>query len=446
MEIKQVFTRTDAGPRAVNEDVVLERAEVPLFAVADGMGGAGIGDAAAKIATEHLSAIAPELRVLADAVEQDPSSRNRLALSRAMETVFERCNDAVQAAAQAQKQPRMATTLLAATVVGNLAYIAHVGNCRAYLFRDDELLLLTDDHTVAMYQYRRGRISSDALRQKGNRDKLYQVIGVGSQPEVDIAEVSLADDDILLLCSDGLPRALSEEQIQKILVENPLELAADSLIHAARDAKGPDNVSLVLLRVGVELDPQEVRQVAQVLKETFLMKGFSDAERSLIAPYLERRSYAAGAVMASEDDDADELFLIIEGRVRVTHEHLHLLDITGGGHFGELGLARPTRRSATVTVVEPATFYSLSRRRFHEFIRSRPDLGVRLAMLLLDQIGDRLRDLTERLADSEKGQFRPPDPTDLPEDLERTVTEMPFPSMFLDPPAPPDPAALPRRE
>ena len=93
--------------------------------------------------------------------------------------------------------------------------------------------------------------------------------------------------------------------------------------------------------MGTERDPAAVRQIAGVLRDVFLLRTLSEAERLLIAPYFERHTFSPGDVLAREGEPGDDFYLVTKGTVRLTHEHLHLTDVEAGGHFGELVLARP---------------------------------------------------------------------------------------------------------
>jgi CRP-like cAMP-binding protein len=221
---------------------------------------------------------------------------------------------------------------------------------------------------------------------------------VGARLDVDTAEVALADGDVVLLCSDGLSDLVSEDHIASVLAQGRLDVAAQRLIDLANEAGGRDNISVVTFRVGSERDASAVDEIARVLSGVFLFKDLTEAERTLIAPFMEQRTLQAGAVLFREGDTAEEFYVVLEGQMRISRGKTRLADVGPGGVFGELALARPTRRSATVKALVPTTLYQLNRDDFQQILKQKPTLAARLCLSFVDLVGDRLRDVTDRLA------------------------------------------------
>lgn len=397
MQIKQVAALTRAGAsRDRNEDAVLALEQVPVFAVADGMGGAG--DVASKTAMDVVRANAPHLSDQVKKVGADRSSASRLDLGVVLESTFQWAHLEVQREADRHRTHNLATTLVLAAIAGDNAYIAHVGNSRAYLCRAGRVQRLTDDHSVGMLRYRSGKMSLDELQSSPEQHRLTQVLGAGLEIDVDTAEAALADDDVLLLCSDGLFQSLKDEAIAAAIDVRDLEASARRLVAEATRDPRHDDVSVVLIRVGSERDTRSIEEIASILRSVFLFRDLSEQDRLVIAPYLEERVYKRGDVLAREGEQGDEFFVLVDGTVRITRGRAHLVDIGPGGHLGELTLARPTPRSATATALTKTRLFALSRSNFDALLRRRPGLGARIALALLDTVGDRLRDLTNRLA------------------------------------------------
>lgn len=401
MQIKQVAALTRPGAsRDRNEDALLSLEQVPVFAIADGMGGAG--DVASRTALDVVRANAALLGDQVRKVAADRSSASRLDLGVVLESTFQWAHLEVQREADRHRMHNMATTLVVAAIAGDHAYIAHVGNSRAYLLRGGKLQRLTDDHSVGMLRYRSGKMSLQELQASPEQHRLTQVLGAGLEIDVDTAEVALADDDIVVLCSDGLFLQLSDDAIAERVDPRDLEASVKRLAtEASRDLRH-DDVSVILIRVGSERDTRSIEDIAKILRSVFLFRDLSEQDRLVIAPYLEERVYKRGEVLAREGEQGDEFFVLVDGTVRITRGRAHLVDIGPGGHLGELSLTRPTPRSATATALSRVRLFALSRANFDALIRRRPGLGARLALALLDTVGDRLRDLTERLAMVEK--------------------------------------------
>src|SRR5205807_6136696 len=144
----------------------------------------------------------------------------------------------------------MGTTLTAAYLDEAELAIAHVGDSRAYLFRDGSLRRLTQDHSLVDELVRRGKLTEEQAAEHPQRSIITRALGAEPEVEVDTWSYPVRPGDVLLLCSDGLTSMVSEEQVGIILAhaEN-LEEAADELIAAANAAGGRDNITVVLFEV-----------------------------------------------------------------------------------------------------------------------------------------------------------------------------------------------------
>jgi PPM family protein phosphatase len=224
-----VGVATDVGRvREGNEDSYL--VDPPLYAVADGMGGARGGEVASQLALETIEGMAQ-------------AGEGTLA-----EQVTE-ANHAVFARSQEDRSVSgMGTTLTAVHVVDGVGNVAHVGDSRAYLLRGGAMRRLTDDHTLVNRMVKAGEITADEAEVHPHRNVLTRVLGTEPEVQVDVQEVPLMDGDRMLLCSDGLFAMVNEEQIQAIVETEPdPQRAADRLVRAANRAGGIDNITVVVL-------------------------------------------------------------------------------------------------------------------------------------------------------------------------------------------------------
>jgi PPM family protein phosphatase len=226
-----VGVATDIGRvRERNEDSYL--VEPPLYAVADGMGGARGGAVASSLALDTVEELFRGGKAsLADTIR----SANR--------AVFER-------SISDRKVSGMGTTLTATTVDEHGAHLGHVGDSRAYLLRAGALRQLTDDHTLVNRMVKAGEITPQEAGTHPHRNVLTRSIGTEPEVVVDENDVPLIDGDRLLLCSDGLTGMVTEPQIQAILETTPdPQESADRLIKAANRAGGIDNITVVILDI-----------------------------------------------------------------------------------------------------------------------------------------------------------------------------------------------------
>jgi serine/threonine protein phosphatase PrpC len=233
------FAGTDVGrTRSGNEDSYFRGRTV--FAVADGLGGHQGGEVASAAAVEPLAAL--DGREFADPAEA----------AEALAGAIAEANSAILD--QASGNPSlwgMGTTVTAAALAGDHLQLAHVGDSRAYLLRDGSFDQVTTDHTVVGELVRRGRLTPAQAAVHPERSILTRAVGLDPRIPVDTPDpIDLRQGDQILLCSDGLTEAVPEPQIAELLTTNPDgDAACLALIDAANNAGGPDNITLVIIRV-----------------------------------------------------------------------------------------------------------------------------------------------------------------------------------------------------
>ncbi|MCB9734160.1 MAG: cyclic nucleotide-binding domain-containing protein [Deltaproteobacteria bacterium] len=378
-----------------NEDAVLVDDGARVYAVVDGSG----GTLPAEVCLGLLRSRAAAIEAHRARVKSQGDTTSRLAVGRFFEGLFVEASEAVRAEARRRPDQGRSAAMVIATVLGDLAFVAHVGNARAYLWRRGALRCLTVDHTLAMQEHRKGNLTAEEVGTSPFRKTLTQALGLSTHVSPDIAEVRLGGGDTLVLCSDGLHNAVDERAIAAALTQNPREDdAARALVAAANEAGGADNVSVVVLTTAADAaDAGGVVDVASALGDVFLFRQLSEAERLLAAPYFELQRYPPGAVLCREGEPGDSFFTIVSGSARVTHGAAHLITLGAGDHAGEISLARRGPRTATITALTETTTLMLSRARFVELIARRPRLGARVVMALVENVGDRIVDLRSRL-------------------------------------------------
>jgi PPM family protein phosphatase len=253
LRVAEQYAATDTGlQRRANEDALLARS--PLFVVADGMGGAQAGEVASKIAIEAFE------QGLGDTSEPEGGLAARAGAANAR--IHELSHSSPEHAG-------MGTTLTAAYVAPEEVAIAHVGDSRAYRLRDGELERLTDDHSLVDELMRQGKITAEEAVDHPQRSVITRALGPEPAVEVDTRSYAARTGDVYLLCSDGLTTMVSEERLAKILSSHSvLRDAGETLIAAANQAGGRDNITVVLFRLedvsgppgGEQLPPEPLTQ------------------------------------------------------------------------------------------------------------------------------------------------------------------------------------------
>ena len=274
MSILASSAHTDTGRRRRrNEDAFV--CEPPLFAVADGMGGAQAGEVASRLAAESLR-------------EQELGDLS--ALEQAVELIREANRRVYTYSSENASARGMGTTMTVALVEGSIVTIGHVGDSRAYLLRDDQLTQLTQDHSLVAELVRSGRLSPKEAESHPRRSVITRALGTDSDVEVDVFSLRGQDGDLFLLCSDGLTSMVSDEEIASLLVvaRGDLGDAGKKLIAAANLAGGEDNITVVLFELeGGEPEPGE--EPAQELDNAKTLTE-ADAVPTLMLEHR-RRSY-----------------------------------------------------------------------------------------------------------------------------------------------------------
>ncbi|WP_297859128.1 Stp1/IreP family PP2C-type Ser/Thr phosphatase [Meiothermus sp.] len=231
---------TDPGrKRALNEDAVnqLVTSYGGIFIVADGMGGHRTGEIASQMAVSQIVEVLKR---------SEPSPQGLL-------EAYEAANEAIYLAGQKPESRGMGTTCTALWLDLPYALIAHVGDSRAYLLRDGELLQLTQDHSWVADRVRQGLLTEDEARNHRWRNVITNALGSFPNARVDLIGLKVRPGDVFLLCSDGLSGVLEDKVLAEMILTNPPEPAVAKLIKLANDWGGPDNISAVVVTIGSQV-------------------------------------------------------------------------------------------------------------------------------------------------------------------------------------------------
>jgi protein phosphatase len=247
--------------RRRNEDTFV--LDPPLFAVADGMGGAQAGEVASRLA-------AAAFREYHEADLLAPDERLQAIIQEANRRIYERARADSDVSG-------MGTTVTAALLIGGRVTLGHVGDSRAYRIRDGELEQLTEDHSLVGDLMRSGRLTPEEAEAHPQRSVITRALGTDPEVDIDTTSVDIEPGDLFLLCSDGLTTMVADEDILGILAAAPtLDDAARELVRAANTGGGEDNVTVVLFQVEGEMT-----------EETLVAPGLVEANGQGAADELE---------------------------------------------------------------------------------------------------------------------------------------------------------------
>ncbi len=242
------YALSDVGrKRAHNEDNFLVAENLGLFAVADGMGGHQAGEMGQSLGDRKLR---DQVRVPTRAATR---AENLASFTRAMMTVGADIFDAAQADPDLEG---MGTTLTALWVQGRRAYIAHVGDSRAYLYRDGKVQQLTFDHSWVAEQVRAGFLTEQEARESRFRHIITRSVGFERDVQVDGIVTPVRVGDCLILCSDGLSNFVEEADLIEVLSRQLYRDVPQVLVDLANARGGDDNITVVLIHIANDLGPE----------------------------------------------------------------------------------------------------------------------------------------------------------------------------------------------
>jgi PPM family protein phosphatase len=236
----------------------------PLFAVADGMGGAQAGEVASSLAASALEAGTPDQL---ETAQLDGLERVTALIQEANRRIFDRASTDPSASG-------MGTTMTVALVEGMNVVIGHVGDSRAYLVRGDSMEQLTEDHSLVNELVKSGKLSEEDAQIHPQRSVITRAVGTDPDVDVDAFTIEAEDGDVFLLCSDGLTDMVEDVGILETVDANrgDLEKAVRSLVQLANSEGGEDNITAVAFRIASGSDDEPP------LEDTVTMPALTDEE------------------------------------------------------------------------------------------------------------------------------------------------------------------------
>lgn len=230
-----------AGTLAVDGSAQPAAGRELLLALSDGMGGHAAGEVASKLT---LSALLEALRT---SVGGEPEAR--------LEAAVLHANTTVHAAAATQGKEGMGATLTAILLIDSVAYVAEIGDSRAYLLRGESFVQLTRDQSLVQTLVDSGVMTAEEALHSPVKNVITQAVGTDPEVHPVISRVQLQATDALVLCSDGITNAIKDAEIAEALHAQALVAASRSLIELANARGGDDNLTVILARLGHAQEP-----------------------------------------------------------------------------------------------------------------------------------------------------------------------------------------------
>jgi serine/threonine protein phosphatase PrpC len=407
------FAATDIGrQRDHNEDNYLVDPTLNLFVVADGMGGHAAGEVASQISVHEVSRVVRENADVIDRYAKQHDMNARQEILAVMEHAVQTACASIYHRGQAEPDKRgMGTTTSALLIAGDRGFIAHVGDSRIYLLRQNQVHQLTEDHSLINELVRRGKLKRDEIDSSPYskyKNAVTRAVGAYESVETDTLDFEVLPGDHFLLCSDGLHAYLKDPDVPEILTSDDIADAPKTLVALANAGGGHDNITAVVVRVEApetEVGAREhlarasdLANRVDVLKRMPLFKHLTYKEIMRLLNVLMVKDYKGGEKIIEERTDGEELFIILSGKVRLHKDDAFITHLERGAHFGEMALVDRSKRSASATAEEDSRALMLRRRDFYEIIRKEPVLATKLLWSFVQVLTERLRKTTADLS------------------------------------------------
>ncbi len=409
---------TDVGrQRTHNEDNFLIDKKLRLFLVADGMGGHAAGEVASSIAVHEIRDAIYNNRDLIDRYRVDHPGVQSYEILQVLEHAVQAACGAVHARAQVEQDKRgMGTTATVLLIAGSgdhlRGFIAHVGDSRVYLARQNQCHVLTEDHSLMNELVRRGKLNREQIESspyKQYKNAVTRAVGVYSSVEVDTFDFDILPGDRFMLCSDGMYAYIDEETLPKELAEGEIKEVPKKLVDTANAGGGHDNITAVVIRVGetssTELAPRttEVSLKLEVLKSMQMFRYLSYKELVRVSNIADMIELKTDQVVFSAGQPGDAMYVVLSGAVRLAKGEKVVAELGKGHHFGEMALVDRSVRSLTATAAEGTRLLVITRKDFYDIIKREPASAVKMLWSFVQVLGQRLRKTTNDLSDALHG-------------------------------------------
>jgi PPM family protein phosphatase len=405
----QFAALTDVGRvREQNEDNFLVDKKLGLFVVCDGMGGHAAGEVASALAVRTLhEEIKKHVDLISDhaAAAKGAAKVSKRDILNMLEFSVNRASQRVHAeAVKDQKKRGMGTTLVCLLVIGTHAFIIYVGDSRIYMLRAGQLEQLTEDHSVYNELIRRKKMPREQVERLAQKNAITRAVGVYEHVEPDTLVLDLTAGDRFLLCSDGLCGYFEEdlEGLGTRLGFPDADQACRSLVDAANERGGKDNITSLIVTVGDvtsrdETRAKQLRLKRDILARMPLFRPLNEREILRVLQVTDVSAYKNGDTIIAEGDKGEELYIVLSGHAKVLQNGAELATLNAGDHFGEMALVRSQPRSATVRSEGDSELMLIRRSDFFEILRKEQQLAVKLLWQFLGVLADRLADTSREL-------------------------------------------------
>jgi serine/threonine protein phosphatase PrpC/CRP-like cAMP-binding protein len=399
--IVESASRTDVGRvRSRNEDSVACAPDLNLYIVADGMGGHQGGDEASRHACAGIEEHIRGKWYLVAGFQDDPVPTRRRQVLQLLTEAIRSANDRiVLTAEQTPELQGMGSTVVLVLFAGDRAFVAHVGDSRAYLLRDGAAVLLTEDHSLLFELLRQGRLTRAQALRFPMKNVVTRALGIRGPVEPDVMDLPVLPGDRILLCSDGLHGYVEDERLPRLAGEGGLQAVADRLVAFANAGGGADNISAVIAEVkSLGADPATARASFLRLRSMPLFQGLTLSELLRLLSTAEHRRFRQGEAIVRDAVRPEGLHVVLSGSVAMRRGTQPGVRLGLGAVFGDLSLLEDQVPDFAVVALETTDVAVVTRRAFEALSASSPLMAVRLLRQLARGLAHRLHTANDEAA------------------------------------------------
>jgi PPM family protein phosphatase len=415
---------TDVGrQRNHNEDNFLIDKKLRLFMVADGMGGHAAGEVASSIAVHEIRDAINASRELIERYRVDHPAVQAYEILQVLEHAIQQACSAVYTRAQAEPDKRgMGTTATVLLIAGTgdrlRGFIAHVGDSRVYLARQNQSHILTEDHSLMNELVRRGKLNREQLESspyKQYKNAVTRAVGVYGSVEVDTFDFDILPGDRFLIASDGMYAYVDDATLPAQLAQPDVKTVPKLLVDQANGGGGHDNITAVVIRVGDAAQQEgsatprapDASQKLDVLKGMQMFRYLSYKELVQVGAIADMVEVVADQTIFAAGEPGDAMYVVVAGMVRLVDKGAVVAELGRGQHFGEMALVdRSVRSLSAIAGGEAVRLVSISRKDFYDIIKREPASAVKMLWAFVQVLGQRLRKTTHDLSDALHGDKR----------------------------------------
>ena len=391
--------------RKNNEDSFLIDKEIGLSIVCDGVGGHKGGEYASRETAKLCQKSLRENQKVIKNFLDNANESNAYQVQRLIDHAINlSCQRVWQMGREEGELQGMGTTIVLTLILGKKCFLAHVGDSRAYLFRNSDLIQMTEDHSLVMEMFKNGLIQADQLEKHPDKNILSRAIGMSKRAKVDQVFFDLYQGDTIVLCTDGVTDLISNEEIKnhcEVLSTDEYSTTkiGNTLVGEANKRGGKDNSTVVCIRLSEGESNKRILEKTEALKRISLFENYTYKELVKLLNIAKVRNYKKGDIVIQKGDAGQELFVSLKGTIGVYSQSVLLNTIGKHEYFGEMALIRDELRSANLVANDDCRVLIFPKASFIKLLSENPGMESKTLWRFLEVLSNRVvkkdRDILE---------------------------------------------------